>query len=199
MADINPYESPACCDYLVPTIVVEDDQSQQGLFRKGNQLVMHKQASLPDRCVKSNQPAGGLRLRRSLSWHHPMLYLTLFIGVLIFVILAVILRKQATIEIGLSEEWFRKRRSAILVGWILALSGIAIAALSLLAISDPHGQMAWAGWGIPIGILTLLGGMIFGLLNSQMVTPARITDNFIWLKGVHPDFLADLPAWPNDP
>jgi hypothetical protein len=29
-----------------------------------------------------------------------------------------------------------------------------------------------------------------------MVYPARITNDFVYLKGVHPDFLARLPEWP---
>jgi hypothetical protein len=32
-----------------------------------------------------------------------------------------------------------------------------------------------------------------------MVAPARITDDYVWLKGVNPAFLADLPEWPYEP
>ena len=55
------------------------------------------------------------------------------------------------------------------------------------------------GWGILLGIVLTVGSMIFGSMASQMVVPARITDDYVWLKGVHPDYLADLPPWPNRP
>src|SRR5687768_8402085 len=50
-----------------------------GLFRQGNVLVMHKLAPLPDKCIKSNQPAHGRTLRRNLRWHHPAAFFALLV------------------------------------------------------------------------------------------------------------------------
>jgi hypothetical protein len=203
MSDINPYASPLNCeDVAQATVVAETWQPNEWVFRKGNQMVMHKLAKLPDRCVKSNRPAGGLRLCRKLSWHYPLVYLALFFGIaglLIYVILAIVLSKRATIHVGLSEEWFRKRRRTILIGWLLVLFGIAALVASIVVICNSYVVPAWAGWGIPLGLVMFLGGAIYGLIASRMVAPARMTDEYIWLKGVHPDFLADLPLWPHSP
>lgn len=199
MSEINPYSSPLSDENVIQATLAEPPLAGPWVFRKGNQLVMHKGADLPDRCVKSNQPANGLRLRRNLSWHHPLIFLTLFIGILIYVILAIVLRKQATIYVGLSKPWFRKRRRAILIGWGLALLGIAIMVGSFVMITDPNGHPSWIGWGLLIGLFVLLGGIINGIIGSQIVRPARITDDYVWLKGVHPDYLADLPVWPYHP
>jgi hypothetical protein len=203
MSDINPYQSPATYEDVVQaTIVAEAWQPGEWVFRSGNQLVMHKLAKLPDRCVKSNQPADGQRLRRKLSWHHPLVFLALIfglIGLLVYIILAVVLSKKATIDVGLSEEWFRKRRRAILIGWLSVLLGIAVLAGSIAIVVNPNCQAPWVGWGIPLGLAMFLGGAIYGLMASRMVAPARITEEYVWLKGVHPDYLADLPPWPNQP
>src|SRR5882762_3300178 len=67
-----------------------------GIWRDSSTLVMTKDASLPDRCVKCNAPANGLRLKRRLAWHSPVLYLLIVLAVLIYVILAGILSKRAT-------------------------------------------------------------------------------------------------------
>jgi len=198
MSDINPYASPLNCEDVVVATLAEPPQWEGGLYRKGKQLVMHKRANLPDRCVKSNQPAGGLRLRRKLSWFHPLIYLSLFLGLLIFVILAIVLQKRATIYMGLSQEWFCKRRRALLIGWMTALLGLAVLVGSIVIISNSN-NYNWTGWGIPLGIVAILGGGIYGSAASQMVSPVRITDDYVWLKGVHPDYLADLPPWPNRP
>jgi hypothetical protein len=37
--------------------------------------------------------------------------------------------------------------------------------------------------------------IIYGLVASRLVAPTRITKDYVWLKGVHPDFLAELPPW----
>jgi drug/metabolite transporter (DMT)-like permease len=125
--------------------------------------------------------------------------MTVFLGLFVYVVLAITLRRQATVNVGLSKPWFRKRRRAILISWGLSLLGIAVMAGSFFVLSDPHGHPAWAGWGLLLGFLVLLGGIIHGLIAARIVTPARITEDYVWLKGVHPGFLADFPEWPYQP
>jgi hypothetical protein len=205
MPDVNPYQSPLSSEELlrqldvVPAMVVEENPFARGLFRKGNQLVMHKRAALPDRCVKSNDPADGWRLRRNLSWHHPMIFILVLVSLLIYVIVALIVRKKATIYVGLSEPWFRIRRRAIAIGWGTALSGLAMIVLAAF-LSDMWGPSGdWLVFVIPVAVLMIIGGAIYGILRSQIVSPARITDDYVWLKGIHPAFLAELPEWPYEP
>jgi hypothetical protein len=193
MSEVNPYASPRSLDDYPVVLIAEAVDS--GLYRKGRLLVMHKQAVLPDVCIKSNQPAHGRRLKRKLSWHHPAIYLALVAGVPIFVILALVLRKQATIYTGLSEPWFRKRRWAIFGGWASFLIGLALI-IGAAVSADRHPTAALA---IPVGVVVMLGGMIYGSVVARIVSPKRITDDYVWLAGAHPDFLADLPPWPSTP
>jgi hypothetical protein len=201
MSNINPYASPSTFEEVVVAEVADEPNWAAGLWRKGNQLVMHKQANLPARCVKSNEPIEGRRLKRKLTWFHPLIYLSLQAGVLIFAILAIVLQKRATIYIGLTSEWHRRRRRALWAGWIIGLLGLAVLIGSIVVLcnsrdSDPP----WAGLlGLLSGIIVILVGAIYGSAGSRMVTPVRITDDYVWLKGVHPDFLADLPPWPYRP
>jgi hypothetical protein len=185
----NPFAAPQVTNPLAQPAAAAI--YHRGVFRQGDLLVMHKRARLPNRCVKTNEPTVG-RLSRNLSWHHPLIYLSVFAGLLVYVVLAIVLRKQASIEIGLGEQGFRRRRSAILIGWTSFLGGIGIAIGSpILADQIPAAIYAW-----PIGLFLAIGGGIYGLLVAQVVAPKRITDDYVWLKGVHPDYLAELPAWP---
>jgi hypothetical protein len=168
-----------------------DPESEAGVWSDGRYLIMWKDAELPDVCVKSNQPANGGRLKRNLSWHHPAVYLALLANLIIYVILALVLRKTAVIEIGLSEEWFARRRRAIAIGWLSVVSGIG-AMIAGIALVDRHDEF---GWMILGGLLVTLFGAIYGLLKARMVAPIRITDEYVCLKGVHSDYLDALPQY----
>ncbi len=201
MSDANPYASPIT-DSGNPFASPQSGSGGylagppgDGLWRKGKLLVMDKFAPLPDRCVKSNQPAGGRTLKRNLSWHHPWVFILLLISIWVYVIVALIIRKQATIHIGLSEAWFGKRRKAMLVGWTLALLGIA----AVIASFPMMERVSAAPLLLIGGIVAFLGAAIYGLVAARMVVAARINERYVWLKGVHPDFLATLPDWPNNP
>ena len=189
-ASENPYAPPLTSPIVYEAQIIED----LALWRKGRVLVMRKNAQLPARCVKSNVPADR-RLKRSLYWHHPAIYLSILISILIYAILALILRKAATIYIGLSDEWFARRRRAMIVGWFLVLASIAMLVAGI-GMEDRSDAFPWL---IAASPLVFLFGAIYGLLGARMVAPVRISDEYVWLKGVHPGFLADLPEWPYQP
>lgn len=164
-----------------------------GLWRQGNVLVMHKLAPLPDICLKSNQPATR-RLKRNLSWHHPALAITILAGLLVYVVLALILTKRATIHVPLTEEWFERRKRRMLFAWGVGLVCLAmmVGSIFLVAQTDEPGYLILMLIGFLGGLIVLIAGQA----AVGMVSPNRMTDEYIWLKGVHPDFLNRLEVWP---
>jgi hypothetical protein len=104
-----------------------------------------------------------------------------------------VIRQSATIHIGLSPEWFRRRRWGIATGWLISLCGVGLLIASAGVQSDHY-----TGWMVLGGlVLALFVGPVYGLLRSRMVVPTRITEQHVWIKGVHPSFLAELrPAPP---
>src|SRR5438105_3427660 len=107
-----------------------------GIWRDKSTLIMTKDASLPDRCVKCNAPANGLRLKRRLAWHSPVLYLLILFATLIYVMLAAMLSKRATVYLGLCCEHFQRRRQQKAVGLLLLAAGI-ITAIGAIAYDYP--------------------------------------------------------------
>jgi hypothetical protein len=188
---VNPYASPQLAAGS-PAAVPQKQHPFQGLWRQGNVLVMHKLAPLPDICVKSNQPAAK-RLKRKLQWHHPAIAVTILAGLLVYVVLALVLTKRATIMLPLSDEWHERRKRRLIFGWIAGLLSLALMVAGIaLAI-----QSSDAMWVVLFLVGICLG--IFALIYCQyacaMVRPTRITDTYIWLKGVHPDYLNRLEVW----
>jgi hypothetical protein len=192
--EANPYAAPQLGGYYQP---VPQQPAQlppfAGLWRQGNVMVMHRHAPLPDICLKSNQPTQK-RLKRNLQWHHPAIALTILAGVLIYIILAAILTKRATILVPLTEEWFRRRRTRLLVAWLTGLAGLGLMVLGFVMLADSEeGMYALL---LVAGLVVALGALIFGQYACAMVRPTRMTDEYLWLKGVHPEYLNRLEPWP---
>lgn len=187
MSSENPYQPPNVSDPNLKPHEIDKD----GIWRQGNLLVMRKTAVLPDRCVKSNVPTDR-KLKRNLNWHHPAIFLSILISLCVYIILALILSKKATIHIGLSDEWFAKRSRAIMIGWGSVVASIVMigAGIALVDQNDAFGIL------IAVGVLVFLVGAIYGLIAARMVAPTRIDDQFVWLKGVHQEYLKTLPVWP---
>jgi len=47
-----------------------------------------------------------------------------------------------------------------------------------------------------LGLLLILGGMVFGIVAARVAVPSKIDDRFVWLKGINEDYLDLLPQWP---
>jgi hypothetical protein len=156
-----------------------------GVWRDGNTLVMLKTARLPDRCIKCGLPANGSHLRKKLTWHHPALVLLVLAGVFIYLIVALIVRKTATVEISLCEDHVRKHRVAVTVSWMIFLLGIVLMILSISAES-----LGTAGFGM----LLLFASAICAGTWVKVVQVKKIDDNYIWLRGVDESFLVLLPS-----
>lgn len=120
-------------------------------------------------------------------WHNPAYYLLIFIGVLIYAIVAMVVRKTATIHIGVCSTHYEKRRTAIIASWVLMALGLGGI---IFAISYNTGALAL------IGGLLMLCGIIYGVIAARLVTPKKIDDRFVWLNSVDRNYLAQLPQWP---
>src|SRR5206468_2621369 len=139
---------------------------------------------------KSNLPSKR-RLKRSLYWHHPAYYLLILLHLLIYIVAALIVRKSATIYIPLTEEWYSRRHRRMLIAWSLILLSIILFAVAV-PFADQH---AWAPFLMIACFPLALGAAMWGLVMCRMVWPKRMTDQYIWLKGVHPDYLRRLEVW----
>ncbi len=159
-----------------------------GIWRDKSTLVMTKDASLPDRCVKCNAPANGVRLKRMLAWHSPVLYLVIFFAVLIYVILAAILSKRATVYIGLCNQHFQRRRKQKVIGWLLLAIGVVV---PILAIAYDYPVLGLLGFAV------FLFAVIWLVVVSRVVVVKKIDDQLVWLNGINSNYLAQFPAWQN--
>lgn len=43
------------------------------------------------------------------------------------------------------------------------------------------------------GLIVLLLGIIYGVGTTRVVVPKRIDDHYVWLHGIHDDYLQQFP------
>lgn len=175
-----------CKPLVIQTLTESGRLGGATVARNGRQLVMSRDAQLPDRCIKCNTAEGVTRLRRNLYWHHPAIYLCVLFNVLVYIIVAMCVRKSATIEVGLCPVHRKRRHLAIAAGWGSLLLFV------LTVVAAANGATPWL---MLAGGVFLLAGGIAGAVIASTVTPVKIDAEFIRLKGVNAKFLAELPVW----
>lgn len=177
----NPYQINSA-DFANPS------HFEVGLFRKGSYLVLHKKAVFPDRCIKSNEPTT-LRLNRVLYWHSPWIYLIIFVNVLIFVIVAMLIRKKAQFQVPLANRFIQRRRNNIRIAWGLAFAGVTAFFCSPLL--QPNQIILL----VLLGILLIITAGLWGIYGCRVIYPKYIDDHYVTIAGICPEFLASLPEW----
>jgi hypothetical protein len=46
-----------------------------------------------------------------------------------------------------------------------------------------------------LGLLLIIGGMIWGTVKIPVVAAQRIETDYVWIRGVCQEYLASLPEW----
>ncbi len=153
--------------------------------RVGRILIVPRKAALPFRCIKCGGPAEGKPLKRVLYWHSPLIYLTILAGLLIYVVLALVLRQTAAYHVGLCRAHRARRRWGILLGWLSVPAGLGMAAL---AIDQEDPVLGVAAFVVFVGLI------IAGALIARVIWPSRIDERFAWIKGAGEGYLSAFPG-----
>lgn len=157
---------------------------QGGVWRMDPHVVVRKGAVLPAACIKCGAPPAGRPYRRRLSWHDPVLYVLILAGLLVYVIVALIVRKTGTVDVCLCARHRSNRNKRTLAAWLALVGGIGLFV---------GGCVLEAVAPMLLGVAMLFASPIPAAINSRMVVSTRIDDYYITLSGVEPNYLALLP------
>jgi hypothetical protein len=163
------------------------------VWRDGAQLIIRKDTALPDLCVKCNAPGDGYRWRKTLYWHHPALGLLILVNLLVYAIVALVVRQKTKVEASVCRVHRAKRTRALLIGWIVGgVLGIG-AFIASIAMFNDRQLDDYAGFVMLGSILLMLAGLIYGMYVGRILYPKKIDANFAWLGGCGPAFLENFP------
>ena len=150
---------------------------------------------LPHVCVVTGEPTTDIK-RRKFRWTPPWVGILILGGLLPYVIVAMILRKEITMDVpiaaGKKGHWLWRQLFALF--GVLSCIGLVVVGLALS--HQPGGR----NQGPDIGLYTALAagvGLFFVLiialiLQNTSVRPKEITDRDITLVGVHENFIVAL-------
>ncbi len=162
------------------------------VYAAGNNFVMPRDSILPSRCVKCGNPAAERWMTTTFSWHHPGYYFFI-ISPILYVIVALIVRKRIKVAVPLCAAHRSIRVKRLWIGGLLLVACIPIPVTLAMYIENEAGQnlAIWLGFAL----------FIAGLFFLACATPLRAThigSSSAEFKGAGRDFLAQLDPAPED-
>ena len=172
-----------------PSFPHPHQQPLGGIYRHGKEVVVHKNAMMPERCVKCNEQlsgynSGGGFVRQKYRWHNPLVYIAL-ISPLIYIIIAAVLSQNATVDVPLCQKHLDYKNST---GNKLLISGVG----SIFAIFL-FGSLGYAGLAFLIFFAAIIGLPLAYTYLYKPLQISKIENDYVYLKGVSDEFIDQLP------
>ncbi len=161
------------------------------IIRKGPTLIIpvpapRQAAILPPLCVKCGAPADGKPVEKTFYWHHPALFLLILAGLLIYAIVALVVRKSIRVRVPLCALHAQRRSTAITLAWVLPVIGVADAFIL-------PGFGVDGGWVGMTTLLLLLAGLIIWAVISNPIRVKSIDQYCGVFSGFCETFLQQFP------
>jgi hypothetical protein len=145
-------------------------------------------AILPPPCIRCGAPADGQPVEKTFYWHHPAVYLAILAGLLIYVILALVLRKGIRVRVPLCADHARRRNIAVTLAWVLPLVGFADVGI-LPQFNVDGGVVAL------IAVVLILTGLVIWAVVANPIRPSLINEFQGEFTGFCPAYLQQFPEW----
>jgi hypothetical protein len=158
--------------------------------RVGQQFVVPRAgAPLPPNCVKCGRPTQEI-WNKTFWWHNPVLYLIVLISPIIYVIVALIVRKSCKLSVPVCEEHRSSYKSKRWIGGILMLVSIPLWIGIAAAGNGSDNAMAA---GVLVFFLAFFVGLIVFAVAS-IIKPSNMDEQTATFKGAGESFLQMLPS-----
>jgi len=136
---------------------------------------------LPNHCIRCGED-GTKKLRKTYQWHHPALYLFVFLSPLVYAIVAAPFSKKMVLQISLCKRHAARRLLLLLAGTVLLLGAI------------PLGIALGGNAGVIAGTVGILGGLVVLVVASNTIRPIKMTDSDATYTGLSEAFLQRFPG-----
>jgi hypothetical protein len=152
--------------------------------RRGRDLVVPRSASLPAHCLKCGT-AASIPWRKKFYWHNSWVYFLILLNLLIYIIVAVVVRKQMELNLPLCDAHHADRKRYRLLGTLM-LIGFVPAGLVLGA--NFSETLGWT-----TGALMFVAGLVFWQMSTLGIRASKIDEAGGVFRGASKAFLDMLP------
>lgn len=161
-----------------------------GARRVGQQFVVPRAGvPLPPNCVKCGKPTQDT-LNKTFWWHNPVIYAIILVSPIIYIIVAMIVRKTCRLNVPVCEEHRSSYKSKRWVGGILMLASIP---LWIAIAAAGNGSDDAVGIGALVFFLAFFVGLIVFAVAS-LIKPSNMDEQTATFKGADESFLQLLPS-----
>jgi hypothetical protein len=158
--------------------------SAESAWLEGKDLVIRQSApDLPATCIKCGRPANH-RIKSKLYWHSPWAYVAILLNILVYAIIALIVRKVITLEVPICDEHRSQRRRFLWLGGASLVAG-AVAPIALL--SADQGAFA----AVAVLVFVVVAFVFFA--KARLLTPRYIDAEVAKVRGPCDSFLQQFP------
>lgn len=169
--ELNPYAAPADDVEEPGRRGRDDDDDDDRAYRDGDLLVLPRFGGrLPRRCCVCNVKAREHVHKQQLYWHPQWVFALLLISPVIYIIVSMVVRKNATVEAYLCGPHKRRRSNGI----ALMIGGTLSAVLI--------GIVGQSGGAAVVAMVVFFVSLVGGALMMRTVTAAKMDDHRVWLK-----------------
>jgi hypothetical protein len=129
-------------------------------------LVVSHDAVLPQNCVKCGQPTNEPFLKRRFSWHPDWYVVLIFVGLLPYIIMAMVASKRMIVQVPLCSKHLERYKALRLAAIFLLLGSIPE-----MTASGTWMPANYQGLGVFAGFLALLAGLICLSIYGRVLRP----------------------------
>lgn len=145
-------------------------------YREGQELVVRKESTLPEICIRTGQPTSGRMRTKKLSWVPPWTVIVFVIIRVVGLICMLVARKTANVTFSLSEEAEAKRKQGLMVG--LGVAGVSLVVMiGGFAMESDTGAML----GIA-GVVGLFVGILLAALLHRPFQLRKMAGDYVYLR-----------------
>lgn len=168
--------------YAPPESAVSTTKTD-GCRREGKFVIVPIGEDLPPRCILCNAPAQTPVKSKKVSWHSVWWVLLILVNILLYIIVALIVRKRAEVSPGFCAEHIAQRKKRGAISLLVALACFVGSGLLFFVQSS-------ALAGLPL--IPAFCAMIYAAVATGTVHATEISKTYIKLKGCKEPFLASI-------
>lgn len=150
----------------------------------GKYLVVADGASLPHRCIKTNQPVDSDDMQTvTVSYCSPVMALLIFLSAFLLLIVFLLARRRIYVNVGLTKEVRQKLRRGKIANTVVAI---------VIFLALPFSGAMGSDVMMLVALGLFIASVVYLIFGHRTVAAAKYRNGEYWLTGVSREFLAEL-------